>query len=156
MKISFKTQILSVCWMTYWFTKYFWLVSMIERINLQKQTDLEIIGLFYITCSIKNCVFVSFFICRQGVSLWLGAVISQMTKCQDNLVVLAAGIRSPLFLEVDLDAFEPPHWWSYFISILFYTSYPSSSPHVRAQTSDHFIHKYYSSTYLWVMCFCKV
>lgn len=30
-----------ICWMTYWFTNYFWLVSMIERINLQKQTDLR-------------------------------------------------------------------------------------------------------------------
>lgn len=92
---------------------------------------------------------------RQGVSLWLG----QSLVGADSPVLSAAGVISPLFprciwMRTTHHTYVPVSSSS--LSIPLTPSSPPPSPTCQPQTSDHFIPKYYSSTYLWVMCFSKI
>lgn len=81
----------------------------------------------------------------QGIYLWLGL----RTQRSQQL-----GNKS-FFPEEDLDTYHSSPW-SCFIFIPSNTSYLHSPKCHWAQTSYHFIHLYYTSIFLWMICFSKI
>ena len=87
----------------------------------------------------------------QGVSLWGASLVGADSPVLSAAVLYSRG-GSGCVPPITLTILFHLHPFRYLLPTL-----PLHHlPHARPQTSDHFIHKDYSSTYLWVMWFSKI